>query len=83
MLLQKARFPLFSGCVVFHCVNGPQLFYLFSYGWALAYFQIVAIVNNAATSTGVHMYVFLNWCFGILRIDSQKWDLWVKRQFHF
>ena len=25
----------------------------------------------------------MNWCFGILRIYSQKWNHWVKRQFHF
>ena len=58
MLLQNVSVFLFHCCIIFHCVNVPQLFYQL----ILDYFQILAIVNNAAMNKGVHIF----FCIGVL-----------------
>ena len=60
MLLQMVLFVLFYGWVIFHCVNTHihmyHIFFILSSvdgHWGC--FHVLAIVNNAAMNTGVHV----------------------------
>ena len=46
-------------CIEFHCVNVPEFFDLSFADWHLGYFQYLAIVNCAATNTGVHRFFWI------------------------
>ena len=64
MLSPKVRFPSFCGCVVFHCVNVPQIFYPLIYWWALGPFPdlgyYISNVNNASVNIGVHIFFWMS-----------------------
>ena len=53
MLLQMVKLHSFYCWIVFHCIY--TTFYLFLYWWPHVLLLILAIVNNAAMSIGVHV----------------------------
>ena len=73
-------FFFFYRCVVFHCINIPQLFIPSSTDGHLDCFQIFAIVNSSAINIGLHIEFY--WSFQTLGVFYQKWDTWVKKEFH-
>ena len=74
-------FVLFYGWVIFHCIYVPQLLYPFIYWWTL---RLNAHLCYCKQHCNEHtMHILLNSCFGFLWTYTQKWNLWVIRQFHF
>ena len=68
MLWQMARFHLYYGWVVFHCVYTPHLIFIYSpVDGHLSCFYIMFIVSNATMNIGVHIsfriivYIFFGW----------------------
>ena len=70
---------LFNGWIIFHCVYICHIFriHLSTDGHSCC-FQIMVIISNAAVNMWIHMeYIFFNYCFCFLWINTPKWTCWI------